>query len=109
MKDVFFTLDSDRLREQELGVLHANAQWLERWTTTRITVEGHCDERGTSEYNLGLGDRRAARVKSYLVSLGIPPERIATVSKGKEEPVCQESQEACWQQNRRGHAVITAK
>jgi peptidoglycan-associated lipoprotein len=109
LKDVYFDFDSERLREGELGVLHANAQWLQRWTTTRITVEGHCDERGTAEYNLALGERRAASVKSYLVSLGIAAERVATVSKGEEEPVCQDSREACWQQNRRGYAVITAK
>jgi peptidoglycan-associated lipoprotein len=109
LKDVFFAYDSDRLREAELGVLHANAQWLERWTSTRILVEGHCDERGTAEYNLALGERRAARVKDYLVSLGIAPDRVATVSKGEEVPVCRESHEACWQQNRRGHAIITAK
>jgi peptidoglycan-associated lipoprotein len=109
LKDVHFEFDSDRLRESELGVLHTNAQWLARWTATRITVEGHCDDRGTAEYNLALGERRAASVKNYLVSLGIAADRVATVSKGEEEPVCRESQEACWQQNRRGHAVITVK
>jgi peptidoglycan-associated lipoprotein len=109
LKDVFFDFDSDRLPEPALGVLHANAQWLTRWTTTRITVEGHCDARGTAEYNLALGERRAASVKSYLVSLGIAPERVATVSKGEEDPVCRDPQESCWQQNRRGHPIITVK
>jgi peptidoglycan-associated lipoprotein len=72
-------------------------------------VEGHCDERGTAEYNLALGERRANAVRDYLVSLGIPAARIQTVSKGKESPFCTESNEACWQQNRRGHFLITAK
>jgi hypothetical protein len=79
------------------------------WTSTRITVEGHCDSRGTAEYNLALGERRASAVKDYLVSLGIAPDRIATVSKGEETPVCLEESEGCWQQNRRGHPIITAK
>ena len=82
---------------------------MKRWTSTRITVEGHCDERGTAEYNLGLGERRANAVKDYLVSLGIAADRVTVVSKGKEAPVCTEENESCWQQNRRGHFVITAK
>lgn len=109
LKDVFFEYDSDRLNEPHLGALSANAQWLERWKSTRIVVEGHCDERGTAEYNLALGDRRAVSVKNYLVSLGIAADRVATVSKGEEAAVCRESQESCWQQNRRGHSIITAK
>jgi len=86
-----------------------NATWLKRWTATRITIEGHCDERGTAEYNLGLGERRASALKAYLVELGVPENRLAISSKGKEAPFCSESNEACWQQNRRGHFVITAK
>jgi peptidoglycan-associated lipoprotein len=74
-----------------------------------VTIEGHCDERGSSEYNLALGDRRAGAVRSYLVSLGIAPERLLVVSKGKESPFCAEGHEDCWQQNRRGHFIITAK
>ena len=72
-------------------------------------LEGHCDERGSAEYNLGLGSRRARAVKQYLVSLGVPGNRITVVSKGKEQPVCTDHVESCWQQNRRGHFVITAK
>ena len=73
------------------------------------TSKGHCDERGTAEYNLGLGERRASAVKAYLAELGVPGDRVVIVSKGKESPFCTESNESCWQQNRRGHFVITAK
>jgi peptidoglycan-associated lipoprotein len=72
-------------------------------------VEGHCDERGTPEYNLGLGERRANAVRDYLVGLGVAADRITTISKGKESPFCTESGESCWQQNRRGHFIFTAK
>jgi peptidoglycan-associated lipoprotein len=74
-----------------------------------VTVEGHADSRGSAEYNLALGDRRASAVRDYLVSLGIAADRVQIVSKGKEAPFCTEENEACWQQNRRGHFVITAK
>jgi peptidoglycan-associated lipoprotein len=82
---------------------------MKRWPSTKVTIEGHCDSRGSSEYNLALGDRRAKAVRDYLVSLGIGADRIQTVSKGKEQPFCSEENEACWQQNRRGHFLITAK
>jgi peptidoglycan-associated lipoprotein len=107
--DVFFDLDQSSIRADARPVLQKNADWMKRWTSTRITIEGHCDERGTAEYNLALGERRANAVKEYLVSLGVPADRIATVSKGKESPFCTESNESCWQQNRRGHFIITAK
>jgi len=71
----------------------------------RFTIEGHCDERGSTEYNLALGDRRANAVKQYLVSLGVPADRLTSTSWGKEKPFCMDSTEACWQQNRRGHFV----
>ena len=74
-----------------------------------MTVEGHCDSRGTTEYNLALGERRAIAVKNYLVSLGIGADRVNTVSKGKESPVCTQLEESCWQQNRRGHFIVAAK
>jgi peptidoglycan-associated lipoprotein len=80
-----------------------------RWPSIRVTVEGHADERGTNEYNLALGDRRGGSVRDYLVNLGIAADRILAVSRGEESPFCAESNEACWQQNRRGHFVITAK
>ena len=107
--DVYFELDESSLKDAGKAALSTNATWLKRWATTRINIEGHCDERGTAEYNLGLGERRANAVKSYLVELGVPADRIVIVSKGKEAPFCTESNESCWQQNRRGHCVVTAK
>jgi peptidoglycan-associated lipoprotein len=107
--EVYFDLDSSSIRDDAKAALTTNAAWLKRWANTRINVEGHCDERGTAEYNLGLGERRAAAVKAYLVELGVSADRVVVVSKGKEAPFCTESNEACWQQNRRGHFIITAK
>ena len=107
--DVFFEVDQVTLSEAALTTLNTNARWLQRWTSTRITLEGHCDERGTSEYNLALGERRAHAVQQYLASLGVDPNRLLVVSKGKESPACFDQHEACWQQNRRSRAVITAK
>jgi peptidoglycan-associated lipoprotein len=109
LMDVFFDYDQSTLRDEGRSSLSGNADYLKRWTSVRITVEGHADSRGTAEYNLALGGRRAAAVKDYLVSLGVAGDRMTTVSKGKEEPVCTEETEACWQQNRRGHHIITAK
>jgi peptidoglycan-associated lipoprotein len=107
--DAFFSLDSSELSEDARGALQKDADWLKKWTSTKVTVEGHCDSRGTAEYNLALGERRSTAVKSYLASLGIGADRVLTVSKGKEQPVCSENNEACWSQNRRGHFIITAK
>ena len=107
--DVFFDLDESTIRDDSRGLLQKNADWMKRWTSTRINVEGHADERGSGEYNLALGDRRANAVRTYLVGLGIGADRISVVSKGKEAPVCTESSDSCWQQNRRGHFLITAK
>jgi peptidoglycan-associated lipoprotein len=109
LADVFFDLDESTLREDARGPLQKNADWMKRWSATRILIEGHADERGSAEYNLGLAERRATAVRDYLVSLGIPTGRIEIVSKGKEAPFCSESTESCWQQNRRGHFKITAK
>jgi peptidoglycan-associated lipoprotein len=107
--DVFFQLDSSDLSDEGRALLQKNADYLKKWTTTKVSVEGHCDERGTAEYNLGLGERRASAVKSYLVSLGVAADRLAPVSKGKEQPVCTEQNEGCWSKNRRGHFIFTAK
>jgi peptidoglycan-associated lipoprotein len=107
--DVFFDLDRADLREDARAVLLRHAQWLSRWSSTRITVEGHCDERGTPEYNLALGERRAAAIRAYLTDLGVVPDRMLAVSKGKESPICIDQTEDCWQRNRRGHFVFTAK
>lgn len=109
LSDALFDYDQSALRDDARAVLTRNAEYLKRWSSVRFTVEGHCDSRGTAEYNLALGGRRAAAVKDYLVSLGVAGDRITTISKGKEESVCSEQTEACWQQNRRGHHIITAK
>jgi peptidoglycan-associated lipoprotein len=109
LADVQFDYDSAALSEQARGNLDKNAGWLKRWSSTRILVEGHCDSRGTNEYNLALGERRADAARDYLVSLGVPTDRIQVVSKGEEQPFCTEENESCWSQNRRGHFIITAK
>jgi peptidoglycan-associated lipoprotein len=107
--DAYFDLDSQAIRDDARPVLQKDADWMKRWTSTKVLVEGHADERGSAEYNLALGERRATAVRDYLVNLGIGGDRITIVSKGKEAPVCSEQNEACWQQNRRGHFVVTAK
>jgi peptidoglycan-associated lipoprotein len=106
---VLFELDSYTLSDAARASLDKNAAWLRRWPSTKVTVEGHADSRGTNEYNLALGDRRAAAARDYLVSLGIAADRIAAISKGEESPFCREETEACWAQNRRGFFVVTAK
>jgi peptidoglycan-associated lipoprotein len=107
--DVYFDLDTSEIREDGRHALQRNADWLRKRASTRISIEGHCDSRGSSEYNLALGDRRASAAKTYLVNLGISANRILTVSKGKEEPVCRDDRESCWHQNRRGHFIVSAK
>ena len=96
LEDVLFDYDKAELTEGARTSLQKNADWLRKWTSTRITVEGHADERGTNEYNLALGERRAAAVRDYLVSLGVPATRMNIVSKGEEEPACREETEGCW-------------
>jgi peptidoglycan-associated lipoprotein len=107
--DAYFDLDSQQIRDDAKPVLQKDADWMKRRTGTKVMVEGHADSRGSAEYNLALGERRATAVRDYLVNLGIGADRITVVSKGKESPVCTEENEACWQQNRRGHFVITVK
>lgn len=107
--DVLFGLDSTDLSAEARAILQKDVDWMKKWTTTKVMVEGHADSRGTNEYNLALGERRADGVRDYLVSLGIATDRITIVSKGEEQPFCSEETEACWQQNRRGHFIITAK
>jgi peptidoglycan-associated lipoprotein len=109
LADAFFGYDSTDLSEEGRANLQKNLQWLNRWTSTRIMIEGHADSRGTNEYNLALGERRADAVRDYLVSLGLSGDRVTIVSKGEEQPFCSEESESCWQQNRRGHFIITAK
>ena len=106
LKDVLFEFDSYDLRGNARDILRGNADWLKSNPSARIEVEGHCDERGTSEYNLALGAKRSQTAKDYLVSLGISPERISTISYGEEIPVCTEPNENCWRQNRRARFVV---
>lgn len=105
---VFFGFDSSNLDSEAQETLRRQAAWLERYPSTTITVEGHCDERGTRAYNLALGARRANAVKQYLTSLGVNSGRIKTISYGKERPVALCSNESCWSQNRRGVTVINS-
>lgn len=109
LKDAYFDYDKANLRDDARAALSADAEWLKRYPSIQILIEGHCDERGTAEYNLALGDRRANAARDYLASLGIDASRIRTVSYGKERPFCSESTEECWQQNRWAHFLITAK
>jgi peptidoglycan-associated lipoprotein len=104
---VHFGYNEYSIQDNDKSVLGRQAQWLAKYPSVRVTLEGHCDERGTREYNLALGARRANAVKEYLVSQGVSAARLETVSYGKERPICTESNEACWAQNRRGVTVIT--
>ena len=109
LRPLFFELDSSDVSVEGQQILQANAAVLKKYPTMQVTIEGHCDERGTAEYNLALGERRALAAKNYLVSLGIPADKIKTVSYGKEFPFDAGHDDAAWQKNRRAHFVITAK
>jgi peptidoglycan-associated lipoprotein len=109
LKPVFFEYDSAELDDAGRAVLQANAAVLKKYSTWTITIEGHCDERGTAEYNLALGERRAVASRTYLVSLGLDPNRLRTVSYGSEFPFDPAHDESAWSRNRRAHFVITAK
>ena len=105
VKDVYFDYDTDAIRPDQQSSLQGDAQFLGQHPNIQFTVEGHCDERGSTEYNLALGDRRASAVKNALIQAGVAAGRVKTISYGKEKPFCTESNESCWQQNRRGHFV----
>jgi peptidoglycan-associated lipoprotein len=105
LKDIYFDFDKADLRPDARETLKANAQWLKDNPSVTVQIEGHCDERGTAEYNLALGARRAQAAKDYLVTLGIPEQRISTISYGQEVPVCTEHNEECWQKNRHDRFV----
>ena len=105
VRDAYFDFNKADIRPDAREALTKTADFLRNYPQIRATIEGHCDERGSTEYNLALGDRRASAVKQYLVSLGISADRLSTVSFGKEKPFCSEHNETCWQQNRRGHFV----
>jgi len=104
---VHFDYDAYSITDEGRSVLQRQAAWLAKYPSVRVTIEGNCDERGTREYNLALGARRANSVKEYLVSVGVSASRIDTISYGKERPVCTESDESCYAQNRRGVTTIT--
>ena len=106
---VFFDFDKYNLKPEGRGTVEALAAWLNSRQGVTLTIEGHADERGTREYNLALGERRAASVRDYLMSLGVAAGRIQTTSRGEESPFCTESTEGCWSQNRRGHFNVIAK
>ena len=107
LHDLHFDYDSFDLDEGSRQTLQENADWLKEHADARVEIEGHCDNRGTVEYNLALGAKRAAAAKSYLVALGIGRDRLTTISYGEELPLCQEETESCWSRNRRVHFVPT--
>jgi len=107
VQDIHFNFDKSDIKDEDKPVLKKLSGMLSANTMATVVIEGNCDERGTSEYNLALGDRRANAAKSYLISLGIPSARIKTISYGKEKPLCTESTEECWTKNRRDHFVLT--
>jgi len=105
VKDIYFNYDNYDIRPDQQAALQADISFLKEHAEMKFTIEGHCDERGSTEYNLALGDNRASTVRNALIQGGIAAERIRTISYGKERPFCTESNEECWQQNRRGHFV----
>lgn len=107
--DVFFEYDKADLQDEAKSRLSRNAEFMKSRGEFAFTVEGHCDERGTNEYNLALGQRRAAAAADYIASLGVPASRLRTLSYGEERGFCTESNESCWQQNRRARFVITGR
>jgi peptidoglycan-associated lipoprotein len=106
LRNIYFDFDKYEIRPGDALLLEENAKWLKASADTRVLIEGHCDERGTNEYNLALGERRAKATGDYLVSLGIAASRITTISYGEERPVCTERAESCWAQNRRSHFLV---
>jgi peptidoglycan-associated lipoprotein len=109
LAEIHFDFDRADIRETDRAILSRNADVLKKFDFLTITVEGHCDERGTVEYNLALGERRARAANDYLVSLGVPSSRLKTVSYGKEVPLCREATEDCWARNRRARFTVTGK
>jgi len=106
VQDAYFDLDKSDLRQDARAALTKDAEFLRSYPQVKLSIEGHCDERGSTEYNLGLGQRRAEAAKNFLISLGIAADRMETTSWGKERPFCTEHDETCWQQNRRAHFVL---
>ena len=106
MRDVQFEFDKYEIRPSEKAALDANARWLKAHARAQVLIEGHCDERGTNEYNLALGERRARATRDYLASAGVTDSRITMVSYGEERPLCTERTETCWARNRRAHFLV---
>ena len=106
LKDIHFGYNDYAIQPQDNDILRANADWLQQNRKTAVQVEGHCDERGSEEYNIALGAKRAQAAKDYLQTLGINAERISTISYGKELPLCTDQTEDCWSQNRRDHFAV---
>jgi len=106
---VFFDFDKSAIKDDQKALMNEDVTWLKQNAAAKVTIEGHCDERGTSEYNLALGERRAKAVKDYLIAAGVAADRIATVSYGKERPFVLGHDESAWKWNRRGHFVITGQ
>jgi peptidoglycan-associated lipoprotein len=106
LKEVYFDFDKYDIRAEDAKTLDANAAWLKSNADNLVLIEGHCDERGTNEYNLALGERRAKATMNYLVSQGIQANRITIISYGEERPVCNEKTEACWAKNRRANFLV---
>jgi peptidoglycan-associated lipoprotein len=109
LRDIQFDYDSFDLSAEARGILQTNADWLKGNPQAKVEIEGHCDERGTAEYNLALGAKRAKAARDYLVTLGVSASQISTISYGEELPVCKESTESCWQQNRRDHFQLVGR
>ncbi len=109
LKDVYFDFDQSAIREDSKKLLNENAEWFRKHAAAKVTIEGHSDERGSSEYNLALGDRRARATRDYLVAAGVAAARISTISYGKERPFVQGHDESAWRWNRRAHFAVSAK
>ncbi len=108
-KDIHFDFDKYDIKNEYTSELKAIASWIAKNPGAKLSVEGHCDDRGTNEYNLALGDRRAKSVRDYLVSLGVSSSKVETISYGEEKPLCMEQTEDCWAKNRRAHFVVLGK
>jgi peptidoglycan-associated lipoprotein len=109
LRDVHFDFDSYDVRAEDAGILDENAKWMKANPTTLILIEGHCDERGTNEYNLALGERRAKSTMNYLIAQGVQAGRFTAISYGEERPVCAQQTEECWAKNRRAHFLVKGR
>jgi peptidoglycan-associated lipoprotein len=106
LRDIHFDFDRYNIRPGDAEILRANARWLQQHSDQLVLIEGHCDERGTNEYNQALGDRRAKATMNFLVGQGVKADRMTTISYGEERPICTEHNESCWKQNRRAHLLV---